>query len=45
MRGQQFFLALDADFVEQDVARVAQQLIVVHCDVEVKIVDPGSTRK
>src|SRR5471030_1621618 len=30
MPGQQFLLAFDADFVEQDVARVAQQLVIVH---------------
>ena len=30
MRGQQALLALDADLVEQDVARVAQQLVVGH---------------
>ena len=30
MRGEQTFLAFDADFLEQDVARIAQQLVVVH---------------
>src|SRR5476649_1732357 len=30
MPGQQFLLPFDADFVEQDVARVAQQLVIVH---------------
>ena len=30
---QQALLALDADLVEQDVARVAQQLVVVHAAI------------
>jgi hypothetical protein len=30
MGRQDALLAFDADFVQQDVARVAQQLIVVH---------------
>ena len=30
MRGQDAFLPLNADFVEQDVARIAQKLLVVH---------------
>jgi hypothetical protein len=30
VRGQQLFLTFDANIVEQDVARVAQQLVVIH---------------
>ena len=30
MRGQQLFLTFDANIVEQDVTRVAQQLVVIH---------------
>ena len=34
MGGEQLFLAFDADLVEQDVARIAKQLFVVHGEEE-----------
>jgi hypothetical protein len=36
MRGEELALALDADLVKQQVARVAQQVVVVHRGAEVK---------
>jgi hypothetical protein len=29
---QQFFLPFNSDVIEQDVARITQQLLVVHCN-------------